>query len=129
MSFNLETATLLYEVRYERKSNKENYTYEYLYKDIQGRYFIHFEGGKDSDYRIKVGHHKYQGRTGDYFIDELDADGWKFIAQLMKHNYPNEYAIIAVSYTHLRAHETGRNLVCRLLLEKKKKKKTNKKQN
>ena len=31
---------------------------------------------------------------------------------------------IAVSYTHLRAHETGRNLVCRLLLEKKKKKKT-----
>ena len=29
-----------------------------------------------------------------------------------------------VSYTHLRAHETGRNLVCRLLLEKKKKKET-----
>src|SRR5678809_1349839 len=28
---------------------------------------------------------------------------------------------MAVSYTHLRAHETGRNLVCRLLLEKKKK--------
>ena len=35
----------------------------------------------------------------------------------------------AVSYTHLRAHETGRNLVCRLLLEKKKNniKKKNKK--
>ena len=32
-------------------------------------------------------------------------------------------ALKAVSYTHLRAHETGRNLVCRLLLEKKKKKK------
>ena len=29
----------------------------------------------------------------------------------------------SVSYTHLRAHETGRNLVCRLLLEKKNKKK------
>ena len=29
---------------------------------------------------------------------------------------------LSVSYTHLRAHETGRNLVCRLLLEKKKKK-------
>ena len=27
---------------------------------------------------------------------------------------------IAVSYTHLRAHETGAYLVCRLLLEKKK---------
>src|SRR5665213_1704647 len=30
--------------------------------------------------------------------------------------------VLPVSYTHLRAHETGRNLVCRLLLEKKKKK-------
>src|SRR5660397_252981 len=29
----------------------------------------------------------------------------------------------AVSYTHLRAHETKANIVCRLLLEKKKKKK------
>ena len=34
---------------------------------------------------------------------------------------------LAVSYTHLRAHETGRNLVCRLLLEKKKKEKKEKK--
>src|SRR5665648_1231579 len=31
-----------------------------------------------------------------------------------------------VSYTHLRAHETRHDLVCRLLLEKKKKKKNNK---
>src|SRR5450756_2880677 len=30
---------------------------------------------------------------------------------------------IAVSYTHLRAHETRHDLVCRLLLEKKKQKK------
>src|SRR5665811_2522316 len=30
---------------------------------------------------------------------------------------------VAVSYTHLRAHETVLDLVCRLLLEKKKKKK------
>src|SRR5674536_394013 len=30
------------------------------------------------------------------------------------------YAIGAVSYTHLRAHETPEHLVCRLLLEKKK---------
>ena len=33
----------------------------------------------------------------------------------------------AVSYTHLRAHETRHDLVCRLLLEKKKKKKKGKK--
>src|SRR5660398_299920 len=32
----------------------------------------------------------------------------------------------AVSYTHLRAHETKANLVCRLLLEKKKKQKKKK---
>ena len=32
--------------------------------------------------------------------------------------------IDAVSYTHLRAHETVLDLVCRLLLEKKKNKKT-----
>ena len=32
----------------------------------------------------------------------------------------------SVSYTHLRAHETGRNLVCRLLLEKKNKEKIKK---
>src|SRR5674536_135218 len=29
--------------------------------------------------------------------------------------------VVAVSYTHLRAHETPEHLVCRLLLEKKKK--------
>ena len=29
---------------------------------------------------------------------------------------------VSVSYTHLRAHETRHDLVCRLLLEKKKKK-------
>ena len=34
---------------------------------------------------------------------------------------------MAVSYTHLRAHETVLDLVCRLLLEKKKKKNTKKK--
>src|SRR5665213_307545 len=32
----------------------------------------------------------------------------------------DEFPVMPVSYTHLRAHETGRNLVCRLLLEKKK---------
>ena len=40
-----------------------------------------------------------------------------------REEYGYMYGYIAVSYTHLRAHETGRNLVCRLLLEKKKKEK------
>ena len=33
----------------------------------------------------------------------------------------NSFGNISVSYTHLRAHETRHDLVCRLLLEKKKK--------
>src|SRR5674476_1182205 len=33
--------------------------------------------------------------------------------------FPQAVGLATVSYTHLRAHETGRNLVCRLLLEKK----------
>src|SRR5450756_3052547 len=39
---------------------------------------------------------------------DLDVDG--------------HHTVEAVSYTHLRAHETRHDLVCRLLLEKKKKK-------
>ena len=35
--------------------------------------------------------------------------------------YTNVHELIPVSYTHLRAHETVLDLVCRLLLEKKKK--------
>eukprot|EP00658_Telonema_sp_P-2_P062363 TRINITY_DN51024_c0_g1_i1.p1 TRINITY_DN51024_c0_g1~~TRINITY_DN51024_c0_g1_i1.p1 ORF type:complete len:135 (+),score=34.41 TRINITY_DN51024_c0_g1_i1:105-509(+) len=42
-------------------------------------------------------------------------EGPKALEQLMQ--------IVAVSYTHLRAHETPEHLVCRLLLEKKKTKK------
>src|SRR5665648_640953 len=37
---------------------------------------------------------------------------------------PSGVKITAVSYTHLRAHETRHDLVCRLLLEKKKKNNT-----
>ena len=35
----------------------------------------------------------------------------------------NDISLVAVSYTHLRAHETVLDIVCRLLLEKKKKQK------
>ena len=40
-----------------------------------------------------------------------------------------DLAVLPVSYTHLRAHETVLDLVCRLLLEKKQKKKKKKKKN
>ena len=39
--------------------------------------------------------------------------------QVVENMDKTKYNPIPVSYTHLRAHETGRNLVCRLLLEKK----------
>ena len=42
------------------------------------------------------------------------SDAGRTIGQLAR--------IVPVSYTHLRAHETVLDLVCRLLLEKKKKK-------
>src|SRR5450756_3088223 len=44
------------------------------------------------------------------------------VRQSSSHSNPGD---TPVSYTHLRAHETRHDLVCRLLLEKKKKKKKN----
>ena len=45
-------------------------------------------------------------------------------ADMAFHAGDGEVGVVAVSYTHLRAHETVLDLVCRLLLEKKKKTKT-----
>ena len=42
------------------------------------------------------------------------------ISILITQYYAENSAYIAVSYTHLRAHETVLDIVCRLLLEKKK---------
>ena len=53
--------------------------------------------------------------------DPKNAQVHKLRALLFEALGKKEKAIRAVSYTHLRAHETGRNLVCRLLLEKKEK--------
>ena len=51
------------------------------------------------------------------------------IRRLKTRNSERTLPLVAVSYTHLRAHETKANLVCRLLLEKKKKNKKKKKKN
>ena len=51
------------------------------------------------------------------------VDSFRVAERQYDYGYSDAEALSqAVSYTHLRAHETGRNLVCRLLLEKKKKK-------
>ena len=59
------------------------------------------------------------------FPDRAESRRKTVLAQMRKRDYitEEEYAEArsqAVSYTHLRAHETRGNLVCRLLLEKKK---------
>ena len=67
--------------------------------------------------------------TRDFIGDDAESDESGVITpdyELLnllgvgKKNAVSRYDLTAVSYTHLRAHETGRNLVCRLLLEKKK---------
>ena len=51
-------------------------------------------------------------------VDIDDPDFWKKV--LKDEETPGKVLFKAVSYTHLRAHETSLHLVCRLLLEKKK---------
>ena len=41
------------------------------------------------------------------------------VLRQLKHDHRTVAMVVAVSYTHLRAHETVLDLVCRLLLEKK----------
>ena len=59
---------------------------------------------------------------------KLFNDNLQIKAQYMREgddqDSPIDISLSAVSYTHLRAHETVLDLVCRLLLEKKKKQKT-----
>ena len=62
---------------------------------------------RDNGFNVIVG--QREGKT----YDKAVADGWVPGKTL--------FSIEAVSYTHLRAHETPEHLVCRLLLEKKKK--------
>ena len=49
----------------------------------------------------------YHGFKGDTLASALLANDVHLVGRSFK----------SVSYTHLRAHETGRNIVCRLLLE------------
>ena len=53
----------------------------------------------------------FQGGENGIALMRFGFDEW---------HLPSTETVVAVSYTHLRAHETLRYLVCRLLLEKKK---------
>ena len=54
----------------------------------------------------------------------IDNNSTDHSADMVEKNFPN---VKPVSYTHLRAHETVLDLVCRLLLEKQKTQKKTKK--
>ena len=66
-----------------------------------------------------------QAHTINYTLNKMD-DGqvfWQYLQQGFLHILPlglDHILFIPVSYTHLRAHETVLDIVCRLLLEKKK---------
>ena len=66
---------------------------------------------------------KIRQKSMNYLVD-LNLKAAFNVAQLvvkkMLKNKKRPGSIITVSYTHLRAHETSQDLVCRLLLEKKK---------
>ena len=53
-------------------------------------------------------------------LESLVTNTEELFRRLQRKNHKAERGIAAVSYTHLRAHETVLDLVCRLLLEKKK---------
>ena len=62
----------------------------------------------------------------DFETEQIDKmfDCKNYLFKNSKHEkviLESDTGVKTVSYTHLRAHETGAYLVCRLLLEKKKK--------
>ena len=55
---------------------------------------------------------------GDRYFAAAGPRLWNKLPTHLRQTDVNFEQFKPVSYTHLRAHETGRNLVCRLLLEK-----------
>ena len=71
------------------------------------------------DTNTSVHHHFYDEDTNELIdCDENDIDPVN-IKKNITGKKINSVEVLAVSYTHLRAHETVLDLVCRLLLEKK----------
>ena len=57
MKFDVKNSKLVYEVRdLGHDNDKERWMHEQLYRTKEGTYFIHFEGGAESRYGIKVGY-------------------------------------------------------------------------
>lgn len=94
MRFNLQTSKLLYEVRHQSLTNLEDYTYQQLYENINGDYFIHFERGKCSKDLININCIDSMARKDNYYVDGNDVEIWRHISKQMKEEYPKEFLII-----------------------------------
>ena len=79
-------------------------------------------GIKAGDYIVKIDNIQVQGKSLSEAVDIMRGPVGSAIELTVRRRGVKK-ALTSVSYTHLRAHETKANLVCRLLLEKKKKKK------
>src|SRR5678809_354016 len=88
---------------------------------IESELFGHVKGAFTGATAAKKG--KFELADGaTIFLDEVGDMSPKVQAKVLRVLEEQRFEPVGsgtVSYTHLRAHETGRNLVCRLLLEKK----------
>eukprot|EP00658_Telonema_sp_P-2_P047779 TRINITY_DN36375_c0_g1_i2.p1 TRINITY_DN36375_c0_g1~~TRINITY_DN36375_c0_g1_i2.p1 ORF type:complete len:147 (-),score=40.72 TRINITY_DN36375_c0_g1_i2:67-507(-) len=94
----------------------------YLWKRLIGRSVLN---ASSADSRVRV--YAFQGVPPSPFAESecTSASVQLVLINLDEHQQITVDLgdkVVAVSYTHLRAHETPEHLVCRLLLEKKKKK-------
>ena len=64
------------------------------YRRKDGKYFIHFEGGKYSEYSVKIGYNDFVARSGNYFIHKMDLKRWKESSLRLQKNNPIEYMVI-----------------------------------
>src|SRR5660397_269547 len=65
----------------------------------------------------------HYGKHHNAYVTNLNrlVEGTELRERSLEEIVAESDGVLSVSYTHLRAHETKANLVCRLLLEKKKK--------
>src|SRR5678810_1038089 len=85
---------------YVRVEEKQDDRHQYDDKYYDDRYL-----------RMKVHNYSQWSTLDDWYA----YDRYGYRANYYYGTYYNPYTSWTVSYTHLRAHETGRNLVCRLL--------------
>ena len=87
---------------------------------IQGSHKIYFEESGNPDGKPVVFLHGGPGGGGDINVRRFFNPELYRIVNFDQRGCGRSKPHGPVSYTHLRAHETSQDLVCRLLLEKKK---------